>query len=228
MAQNKTVLIFGSGASIGASTAKLFPSKGYGVPQRRRHRLTAAPSLEHHHVQADLTQLRVVAEAFDTVKQKFGSAPSIVIYNAYGMHLTAEDDPLSVSLLDFKADLAVNISSAYHAAQLATEGFKSLPPDVPKTFIYTGNGLDSSPQPMLLTLGVGKSAMAHTIECAATAYAGKGWTFYYVDERLEDGNLQEALLAGKRIRHGSGNSAKTVDKTLLDTFVAGFGHKEFN
>lgn len=53
-------------------------------------------------------------------------------------------------------------------------GFNKLPVspggDSKKTFLYTGNILNTGPMPALLTLGVGKVASAQVIKLAAGAY----------------------------------------------------------
>jgi hypothetical protein len=83
---------------------------------------------------------------------------------------------------DFENSLKVNTVSTFAAAKCAVEGFDKLPESTLKSFVYTGNILNSSPMPMLLTLGVGKSASAHIIESGASAYTEKG--YQYVDKTL--------------------------------------------
>lgn len=65
--------------------------------------------------------------------------------------------------------------SAFIAAQQAALGFKHLPDSAFKTFIYTGNLLNTTTMAPLLSLGVGKSATAHIIECASKAYSNEGF-----------------------------------------------------
>lgn len=74
------------------------------------------------------------------------------------------DSPVSTPLKDLSSSLAVNFTSVYAAAQVAVAGFKSLPADVIKSFIYTGNRLNIEPMPTLFDLGVGKVASAHLIQ----------------------------------------------------------------
>jgi hypothetical protein len=75
---------------------------------------------------------------------------------------------------DFVHDLSVNLTSAYAAAHEAVAGFKILPADTSRSFIYTGNCLNVMPMPIFLTLGVGKTAVAHVIQNASTAYKDTG------------------------------------------------------
>ena len=84
-------------------------------------------------------------------------------------------DPLSLALPAFTKDLHVNTISAFVAAQQAAQAFSSLPAEASKTFIYTGNALNTTIIPPLLDLGVGKSATAHLIHNASQAYREKGY-----------------------------------------------------
>ena len=83
--------------------------------------------------------------------------------------------PLSLPLTDFTRDLNVNTTSAFVAAQQAVSAFEQQPDSASKTFIYTGNILNTSTMAPLLDLGVGKSATAHIMQSAASAYADRGF-----------------------------------------------------
>ena len=85
--------------------------------------------------------------------------------------------PFSLALDDFTKDLSINTTSAFAAAQQAVLGFQELPDSASKTFIYTGNKLNTMTLAPLLDLGVGKSATAHMIESAALAYADRGFKY---------------------------------------------------
>jgi hypothetical protein len=78
-------------------------------------------------------------------------------------------------LKDFVRDLNVNTISTFVAAQQAALAFAELPDSASRTFIYTGNILNITTIPPLLDLGVGKSATAHIIQSAASAYKDKGY-----------------------------------------------------
>ena len=78
-----TALIIGAGGNIGASTAKLFASKGYNVAVSSRTEKTdamqgiePAPSF----FPVDLSQPSSVSTLFEKVKEKLG-VPNVVIYN---------------------------------------------------------------------------------------------------------------------------------------------------
>lgn len=81
----------------------------------------------------------------------------------------------SAPLPQFESDLALNVTSVFVAAQEAIAGFEELPKETPKSFIYTGNRLNIEPMPVLLSLGVGKSAGAHLMQAASMTYGAKGF-----------------------------------------------------
>ena len=87
------------------------------------------------------------------------------------------NDPLSLQLADFNKDFNINTVSAFVAAQQAATGFAQLPDSAAKTFIYTGNILNTAIIPPLLDLGVGKAATAHIIQSAAAAYKDRGYKY---------------------------------------------------
>ena len=91
------------------------------------------------------------------------------------MIFTSPEDPLALGLADFTNSLNVNTVSAFAAAQQAVGGFAQLPESAAKTFIYTGNILNTTTIPRLLDLGVGKAATSHIIQSAAAAYKDRGY-----------------------------------------------------
>jgi hypothetical protein len=72
----------------------------------------------------------------------------------------------------------INTTSPFVAAQQAALGFQQLPASASKTFIYTGNVLNTGTIiPSLMVSGVGKSATAHMIHVAASVYADRGFKY---------------------------------------------------
>jgi len=71
----------------------------------------------------------------------------------------------------------INIISAYAAAHEAVTGFKTLPAETLKTFIFTGNAFTHIVLPVMLSFGMAKVAGAHLIESAAQAYASEGFRY---------------------------------------------------
>jgi hypothetical protein len=100
----------------------------------------------------------------------------INIYSAAASKLNDPKNPFSIAVEDFAKDLNINTISTFAAAQQAALGFAQLPESASRTFIYTGNmlntGLTIGP---LMSGGVGKSATAHMINSAATAFADRGF-----------------------------------------------------
>jgi hypothetical protein len=86
-------------------------------------------------------------------------------------------NPLSLPVADFSRDLTINTTTVFVAAQQAIAAFEQLPDTASKTFIYTGNILNTTTIGPLLSLGVGKSATAHLIESAANAYKDRGFKY---------------------------------------------------
>jgi hypothetical protein len=82
-------------------------------------------------------------------------------------------------LSEFNLALNINTNSVYAAAQEAVKGFLELPVEASRTFIYTGNILNTKVFPPLLGLGVGKAATAHIIEYFAMAYPFRGFKFVF-------------------------------------------------
>ena len=100
-----------------------------------------------------------------------------MVYNAAALTPPADDSLFSIPADSVAADLNVNTVSAYAAAQEAVKGWESLPQDTKKLFIFTGNMLNKAviPMPMMLNLGIGKSASAYWIGTADILYSGHGY-----------------------------------------------------
>ncbi|KAF2734069.1 hypothetical protein EJ04DRAFT_494011 [Polyplosphaeria fusca] len=188
MAANSVALILGYGPGVGAAVAKKLASNGYKVAVASRSGKTSAEGFLS--LKADFSNPDSIPALFTSVKDEFKAAPSVVVYNA--ATLTPPPDTSSIFTTPKEAivsDLNINTISAYVAAQQAVSGWESLPKEAKKTFIYTGNMLNTAPlpSPTLMTLGIGKSASASWIGLADTLYASKGFRFFYADERTETG-----------------------------------------
>jgi hypothetical protein len=95
-------------------------------------------------------------------------------------------NPSGLSLEAFRRDFTINATSAFVAAQQAVLAFEKVPESGPRTFIHTGNILNTFTLVGLLTLGLGESASAHIIEPATKAYKDKCYKF--VPPLLKTGN----------------------------------------
>ncbi|KAL4874966.1 putative short-chain dehydrogenase [Aspergillus karnatakaensis] len=222
------VLILGAGPNIGHHVARAFAANGYKVaPTSRRPPTEDNSTTNQIHIQSDLSDLHSVAGVFARVKQSLG-IPSVVIYNAAAATSNEDKNPLSLPLADFTRDLNINTTSAFVAAQEATLAFAELPDSTSRTYIYTGNVLNTTTIPSLLSLGVGKSATAHIIQSAAAAYSDRGFKFYYTDERKPDGapayfDVDGEAHAKFYLKLAGGKS----QGPWLQTFVKGVGYKSF-
>ena len=82
----------------------------------------------------------------------------------------------SITLQSMVSDLNVNTVTAYTAVQQAVEGWKLLPRETKKSFIYTGNVLNTMimPTSAFTTLGTGKAASAYWIGTADAVHSAEG------------------------------------------------------
>ncbi|KAH6676216.1 hypothetical protein B0J14DRAFT_477325 [Halenospora varia] len=188
MAASPVVLVLGAGPRIGASVAEKFASNGYRIAFASRSGSGTKTAEGFLSLKADFTKPDSIPALFDAVKTEFHTSPSVVVYNAAALTNPPEQDSvLSVSAESVALDLNVNTISPYVAAQQAISGWQTLPKETKKTFIYTGNALNVSiiPVPLMMDLGMGKSASAFWIGLADATYSG--FRFFYADERHGDG-----------------------------------------
>ncbi|KAG7286888.1 hypothetical protein NEMBOFW57_009206, partial [Staphylotrichum longicolle] len=157
--EQKVLFILGGGPRIGHAVAKKFLSQGYKVAIGRRNtEKTELDGILRVHV--DATKPETIEEAFREVESKLG-VPNAIVYN--------EKDPFAVEPAAFTRDLAINVGGAYaalhHATRLARRHKNS-----PLIFIATGNVTPFKVHPLAVTLGPGKSALAHLMSLGTTAY----------------------------------------------------------
>jgi NAD(P)-dependent dehydrogenase (short-subunit alcohol dehydrogenase family) len=178
MATNPVVLILGAGPRIGAAVAEKFASNGYQVAVASRSGSGTKTAKGFLSLKADFTKPDSIPALFDAVKTEFHTSPSVVVYNAAALtNPPDKDSALSISAESVALDLNVNTISPYVAAQQAVSGWETLPKDPKKTFIYTGNITNVSilPMPLMLDLGMGKSASAYWIGVADATYSARGF-----------------------------------------------------
>lgn len=84
-------------------------------------------------------------------------------------------DPFSIPVDKWAAGVNITTINAYSAVQQAIAGFKELPRDARKTFIYTGNACTHAVLPTIMNLGVGKNAVAHMVKCAVKVHEQDGF-----------------------------------------------------
>ncbi|KAL9086374.1 MAG: hypothetical protein Q9165_007160 [Trypethelium subeluteriae] len=220
------ILILGSGANVGQHVARAFAEKGYKVALVSRS-LKDENTAGQLNIPSDLSEPDTVVKVFSKVKALLG-IPSVIVYNAGAASQNDESNPLALPLADFTRDLNINTVSAFVAAQQAVLGFGELPDSALKTFIYTGNILNTTTIAPLMSLGVGKSATAHMIQSAASAYKDRGFKFYYSDERKADGSAAYFDISGEA--HGkfyAEIAEHKVQGPWHQTFVKGIGYTRF-
>ena len=129
---------------------------------------------------------------------------------------------------DLTRDTNINFVTPVIAAKHAVAGFARLSEAASRTFIFTGNLLSILPRPVAATFGAGKAAMANAIEALTLGYSGKGYKFYYADERWEDGASPLNDIDGPA--HGKEYLELALDpkqRAWEYTFVKGIGYKAF-
>lgn len=178
MAANRVVLILGAGPRVGASVAEKFASNGYKVAVASRSGTGAKAANGFLSIKADFAKPDSIPGVFDAVKAEFNTSPSVVIYNAASLTPPPDKDSIfSIPVESVTSDLNINTISPYVAAQQAVSGWETLPKETKKTFIYTGNILNVGviPVPLMLDLGMGKSASAYWLGLADTTYSARGY-----------------------------------------------------
>jgi NAD(P)-dependent dehydrogenase (short-subunit alcohol dehydrogenase family) len=175
MAASPVALILGSGPRIGAAVARKLLDSGYKVATVSRSGTKTVDGVLS--LKGDFTKPDSIPALFEAVKAEFHAAPSVVIYNAATFSMPpVQDSMFSITAETIEADMVVNTVSPYVAAQQAVSGWETLPKDAKRTFIYTGNASNRSvaPMPMMMTLGMGKSASAYWVGLADAMYSPKG------------------------------------------------------
>lgn len=179
MAVNPVALVLGAGPRIGITVAKKFAGDGYKVAMVSRSGSGAStvPTEGFLSLKADFTKPESIPALFNAVESEFHAPPSVLVYNAGARTVPPiEDNLFSNSAESLISDFNVNVLSAYVAAQQAVRGWERLPKEVKKTFIYTGNIMNTTIIPMAaaVNLGIGKSASSYWIGLADTLYQAQG------------------------------------------------------
>jgi NAD(P)-dependent dehydrogenase (short-subunit alcohol dehydrogenase family) len=177
MAAKQVLLILGAGPRIGTSVASKFASNGYEVAIASRSGTGSKTTDGYLSLKADFALPNSIPALFEAVKAEFHAAPSVIVYNAGGLTPPGKDSVLSISAESLTKDFNINTISPYVAAHQAIIGWETLPKETKKSFIYTGNILNTSilPVPMFMDLGMGKSASAYWIGVADATYSAQGF-----------------------------------------------------
>ena len=216
--ERKIAFILAGGPRIGLSVATAFQNAGYVVIVGNRNPTTnaATPQLSALGIKlvtVDVTSASSIMIAFDKIKHEPSlgilGTPTVVVYNAAALTMAAIESKqqgspgegigiFGMDVWTFESDLNTNLVGAYVCLHEAVRGWKnsdSPGPEadglkkVPKVFIATGNVVPWQPVPEAMTLGSGKAALAHLVQCGSMSkeYQEKGWGFYFVSQVTEEG-----------------------------------------
>ena len=116
----------------------------------------------------------------------FYSRPNLTCQPAAVFFPDQGEDVLSqFDFKKFETSNAINTTSVISALQQSVAGFKTLPASASKTFIFTGNMLNSTPAPGFLLFGAGKATTAYFIRhlVQQKSYQGDGikYVIYLTD-----------------------------------------------
>lgn len=186
-------LFLGAGANVGHHVGQAFAAKGYKIALVARflneEGSTPITWISRHIL---VTQSLLLKHLQKSNRSSACQAPTTVWSYSFRTildkllpgSLKTSNNPQNLftsSFTEFNCDLTVNITSAYVASQQVMLTFKKLPESALKTFIYTGNILNTATFPgylyRLFIFGSWKVASAHIIESAAEAYKNKSYKF---------------------------------------------------
>ncbi|KAJ7353674.1 hypothetical protein DFH08DRAFT_956715 [Mycena albidolilacea] len=189
--------IIGAGQNIGEHTAAVLKAKGYQVVLgSRKPAIDQIKKDGYFPVAVNIESPESVQAAFAQITKDLGP-PNVVIFNAATVvPPPVPEDPLTLSLEDFKRQTDVGVA-VYAAAQEALKGFRSeTHKGAHKTFIITGNALPWIPADdgTWFGLNIQKVMEWRLMEMLSTAYSKEGsrW-FYFVSLVGENGAVVEPL-----------------------------------
>ena len=179
MPSQPIILILGAGPRIGTSLTSYFSTLNYKIALASRSSSNSLLPSGHLSLRADFSNPSCIPLLFTTIHSHFQSFPNVVIYNAGSFTVPSDETSvLSVKVEDVKKDLEVNVVAPYVAAQEAVKAWEKMgDAEGKKVFIYTGNISNTKivPVPLMLSIGMGKSAAAAWIGLADGLYKGKGY-----------------------------------------------------
>ncbi|KAJ7260904.1 hypothetical protein B0H12DRAFT_363395 [Mycena haematopus] len=187
--------IIGAGKNIGEHTAAALKANGYQVALGSRK-----PIIDEVKKNGCFPVV-VNAENPDSVKAAFAQVakelgpPNVVVFNAAAfVPPPVPEDPLSLSLEEFKQHTDVGLG-VYAAAQEALVGFRSETLKGLKTFIVTGNSLPwfHGDRPRSFALNVEKVIEWRLVEILSRAYSKEGFRFHFVSLVGKSGGLIENI-----------------------------------
>ncbi len=149
---------FGSGVSL--SVAKAFGKEGYTLALLARNPAKLAENVQileqagvaAHAFAADAGDEASLIQAFDQIRSQLGD-PAVLIYNAALWNL---DSIQTLTTADLVQDFNVNVTGAIVSIQQVLPAMRQ---QKQGTILLTGGGLALYPNPMLISLGIGKAGI---------------------------------------------------------------------
>lgn len=175
--QPLVALILGAGPRIGLSVATKFANLGYSVATVSRSGTGQVAENGTLSIQADLSDLDAIPGIFTQVNAAFQAFPSVVVCVNGALTPPPDNNIFAVPPERVAFDFKVNTIAPYVAAREAVKGWATLPKDIKKTFIYTGNSTNVQiiPMALMLDVGIGKSASASWVGLADTLLSPNGY-----------------------------------------------------
>ncbi|MBV8673618.1 MAG: SDR family NAD(P)-dependent oxidoreductase [Acidobacteriaceae bacterium] len=170
---NRLFLSIGAGPGMGASTAGRFAREGFDLMLAARDvskleqlaesiRKQTGRSVEN--VTLDATDFRAVQD----LAERFGSALTVVHYNAAAMQTTdVFETPMETIERNLRVDIAGALAAVKYFAPYMEERRKG-------TVLLTGGGFALSPNAEYLTLSIGKAGIRCMVEALFPQLAAQG------------------------------------------------------
>ncbi len=177
----RVAVVTGAGSGIGRAVARLLLADGYAVAlagRREAHLLeTAAGHQQALPVTCDVTRPDDVERLFDAVRQRWGRVD--VLFNNAGVFGPAASVD-EISLEDWNATLAVNLTGSMLCAAAAVRAMKAQDPQGGR-IINNGSISAHSPRPRTVAYAVTKHAMTGLTKSIELDGRGFGITCGQID-----------------------------------------------
>ena len=160
---NKTMLVIGAGPGIGLETARRFGREGFSLVLAGRNPEKLQPQVDALKAQGIAVTMESVdasdGAAVTALVERHGANLGVLFYNAAAMRFGPTIDQVPAEALD--QDIQINLSSALRAIKAAL-------PDMTArragTILLTGGGLADAPNPIALTMSLGKLGLRGTAQ----------------------------------------------------------------
>ncbi|GMK37298.1 oxidoreductase [Paenibacillus sp. CCS19] len=156
----QVLVIVGAGPGVSSAVARKFGSNGFRVVLVARNPLSLEvlaselhdQSVETYTVAADASKPDSIAEAFQHIREQFGT-PDVLLYNAAYISRAAISSLDEQQLID---EFKVNVVGALSSVKAVIPAFRARKEG---TILITGGGLALSPNPEYASLSIGKAGV---------------------------------------------------------------------